>query len=260
MEHIDLDGGGIGYRLRGNGPPLVLLATLAGSWMRQLPALSQHFTILTYDMRGFGDSPSDTGFPTNAQHADDLAALLDHLDIDRAVVIGMSHGGLVAQHFAAKHTDRLSGLGLVATFAAPHGPTQLLLRMLNGFLERDDLPGFWEVLKSMLFSAAGAPAMLRREAALRRAMFDQYDVAALSSIYTQALEHDSRTWLAGLRCPTLVVGGAEDILFPPVLTEGLAGLVPGARTELLPAAHIPPVEAPQQFNELVVEVFGGTRS
>jgi 3-oxoadipate enol-lactonase len=256
VELIEVDGGRISHRMRGSGPPLVLLATLQGSWMRQVSALSKDFTVLTYDMRGFGDSPSETGFPTNAQHADDLAAVLDHLGIAEAAVVGMSHGGLVAQHFAAKHAERLTGLGLIATFAAAHGPTSLLLRMLNGFLERGDLPGFWEVLKSMLFSAAGAPTLLRRETALRQAMFDQYDVAALSSIYTQAIEHDSSTWFGGVTCPTLVVGGAEDILFPPVLTERLAALVPGARLELLPAAHIPPVEAPLVFNELVTEVFG----
>ncbi|MDQ2583479.1 hypothetical protein CKY47_05690 [Saccharothrix yanglingensis] len=259
VERIDVTGGAIGYRRGGSGPPLVLLSTLAGGWLRQVPVLSRHFDVLTYDMRGFGDSPSDTGHPTNAQHADDLAVLLDRLGVDRAAVVGMSHGGLVAQHFAAKHADRLTGLGLVATFAAPHGPTLLLLRMLNGFLERGDLAGFWEVLKSMLFSAAGAPELARREAALRRAMFDQYDVAALGSIYAQALEHDSRAWLGEVGCPTLVVGGAEDILFPPVLTEELGRLVPGARVELLPAAHVPPVEAPRLFNDLVVDVFGAAR-
>ncbi|MEU6586866.1 alpha/beta fold hydrolase [Nocardia sp. NPDC046763] len=256
MPHIDLDDGTIEYQRRGEGTALILMATLGGSWTRQVAGLSKHFSTITYDMRGFGDSPSRTGFPTNAQHADDLAVLLDRLDIDRAVVIGMSHGGLVAQHFATKHGDRLAGLGLVATFAAAHGPTSLLLGMLNGFLDRGDLPGFWEVLKSMLFSANGAATLWRHEKALRTAMFDQYDCAALSSIYGQALEHDSRAWFSPPACPALVVGGAEDILFPPVLTSGLADLLPGARLELLPAAHIPPVEQPRQFNALVNETFG----
>ncbi|MGW5456625.1 alpha/beta fold hydrolase [Nocardia sp. NPDC003979] len=257
---VHLTTGTIRYRLKGNGgPPLVLLSTLMGSWLRQVPILSRHFSVLTYDMRGFGNSPSSAGYPTNAQHADDLVGVLDHLSIKRAIVVGMSHGGLVAQHFAARHPGRLSGLGLVATFAAPHGPTSMLLQMLNGFLERGDLPGFWEVLKSLLFSASGAPTMLRHETTLRRAMFDQYDVSALSSIYGQALEHDSREWLGKLVCPTMVVGGAEDILFPPVLTHALADLLPGARTELLPAAHIPPVEAAKPFNQLVIDTFGVRR-
>lgn len=259
MDRVVLDGGTIRFRQRGAGPPLVLVSTLAGGWTRQVPELSRTFTVLTYDLRGFGDSPSTRGLPTNAEHAEDLAAMFDELGIARAAVVGMSHGGLVSQHFAAKHPDRLAGLGLVATFAKPHGPTLLLLRMLYGFLEREDLPGFWEVLKSFLFSAANLPALLRREAALRRAMFDQYEVESLRSIYRQAIEHDSTDWFGAVPCPTLVVGGAEDMLFPPVLAAGLAALVPGARLAMLPAAHLPPVEVPHPFNRLVAETFGGSR-
>jgi len=260
MQTMTLDGGTVSYRVRGSGPPLVLLATLSGSWLRQVPELSRHYTVLTYDMRGFGDSPSSaSGFPSNAEHADDLAALLDRLDVAQAAVVGLSHGGLVAQHFAAKHADRLSGLGLVATFCVPHGPTHQLLGMLNGFLQREDLAGFWEVLKSLLFSAANAPTMLRRETLLRQAMFDQYDTSALRSIYGQAVEHDSTGWFSGVACPSLVVGGAEDILFPRVLTERLASQLPGSRLELLPAAHLPPVEVPRPFNDLVLATFPSSR-
>lgn len=256
MDLVEVPGGAIRYRRRGAGPPLVLLSTLSGSWLRQVTELSHHFAVLTYDMRGFGDSPSETGFPTNAEHADDLAALLDTLGVPTVTVVGQSHGGLVAQHFAAKYAGRLAGLGLVATFSRPHGSTLLLLRMLYGFLERDDLANFWEVLRAFLFTADGSDFLARRETALKQAMFDQYDTAALRSIYGQAIEHDSSGWFGAVSCPTLVVGGAEDMLFPPMLTQRLAALVPGARLELLPAAHIPPVEAARPFNRLLLETFG----
>ncbi|MFD0391949.1 alpha/beta fold hydrolase [Streptomyces nogalater] len=86
------------------------MSTLAGTWMRQSSELSKHFTVLTYDMRGFGDSPSaQDGFPSNAEHADDLARLLDILDLPEASVLGLSHGGLVAQHFVLRHPQRVSG-------------------------------------------------------------------------------------------------------------------------------------------------------
>ncbi|MDI2132420.1 alpha/beta fold hydrolase [Yinghuangia seranimata] len=258
-DTVELKDGAIRYRIRGDGPPLVLLSTLMGTWLRQVRVLSEHFTVITYDMRGFGDSPSATGFPSNAEHADDLAELLTAWGYDEAVVVGLSHGGLVAQHFADRHHDRLAGLALVATFAKAHDGTELFLRMLNGFLDRDDLPNFWEVLKSFLFSAANAELLDRREAALKAAMFDQYEVASLRSIYGQAMVHDSTAWLGAVTCPTLTIGGRYDMLFPPPMTEELAGLVPGSRTVMLPAAHIPPVEAPRAFNDVVVDFFGGTR-
>ncbi|GAA3854439.1 alpha/beta fold hydrolase [Saccharothrix violaceirubra] len=256
-DRVPVDRGEIAYRLQGQGPPLVLLSTLSGTWVRQVPVLRRHFTLLTYDLRGFGDSPSADGFPDNAGHADDLARLLDALGFPTAAVVGLSHGGLVAQHFAGRHGDRLSGLGLVSTIAAPRRSTVLFLRMLKGFLDRDDVAGFWEVLRSFLFSAANFDKLLAREGALREAMFNQYTAGALLSIYGQALTHDATGWLGGVDCPTLVVGGREDMLFPPWQTEELAALVPGSKLVLLPAAHVPPVEVPADFNHLVVDFFGG---
>lgn len=257
---VDVKDGSISYKLQGEGPLLVLVSTLSGIWMRQLPVLKKDFTILTYDMRGFGGSPSTTGFPSNEEHADDLALLLDALGFAKATVVGLSHGGLVSQHFAARHPDRLASLALVSTFLKARNATQLFLKMLYGFLERDDLENFWEVLKSFLFSAAGSELLLRRETALRRAMFDQYTTASLRSIYGQAIEHDGlAAGLGEVRCPTLVIGGQEDMLFPPPLTRELAGLLPGARLELLPAAHVPPVEAARRFNGLMIEFFGRSR-
>lgn len=258
-NRVTVPGGSITYKLEGEGPLLVLLTTLSGTWLRQIPELSKHFTVLTYDMRGFGESPSQTGFPSNTEHADDLAAVLDALHFSDATVVGLSHGGLVGQHFAAKHADRLRGLSLVATFAKPRNSTLLFLRMLNGFLERDDLPNFWEVLKSFLFSSENANNLLRKETMLRKAMFDQYTTASLRSIYGQAVEHDSSPWLGAISCPTLVIGGQEDMLFPPAITTELAEWVPGSQLVMLPAAHVPPVEAPRQFNEAVTEFFGSAR-
>jgi 3-oxoadipate enol-lactonase len=251
------ENGSISYRLRGDGPLLILVSTLSGTWLRQLPVLPRHFTVLTYDMRGFGASPSSTGFPANEEHADDLAALLDEIGADKATVVGLSHGGLVAQHFAARHPGRLAGLALVSTFGWARDSTLLFLKMLYGFLERDDLENFWAVLRSFLFSAEGYDLLERRETALRQAMFDQYTTASLRSIYGQALAHDIRkAGLDQVRCPALVVGGQQDMLFPPPLTKDLASLVPGARLEFLPAAHVPPVEAAQPFNDLLISFFG----
>ncbi|MDX6742361.1 alpha/beta fold hydrolase [Actinocorallia sp. A-T 12471] len=258
-DTVELKEGAIRYRTRGEGPPLVLLSTLGGTWMRQTPVLSKHFTVITYDMRGFGDSPSSVGFPSNADHADDLAELLTALGYDKAAVAGLSHGGIVAQHFAGRHPERLSALALVATFAKARESTELFLRMLYGFLERDDMANFWEVLRSFLFSAANAEVLDRRESLLKQAMFDQYTTAALRSVYGQARTHDSTGFLGPLPCPTLVVGGLQDMLFPVTATEELAALIPGARTVLLPAAHIPPVESPRAFNDVLLDFLGEAR-
>jgi 3-oxoadipate enol-lactonase len=255
-DTVRLRDGSIRYRIRGDGPPLALLSTLSGTWMRQFPLLAKHFTVLTYDFRGFGASPSATGFPTNEEHADDLATLTETLGFPRVSVVGLSQGGMVAQYFAVRHPDRLAGLGLVATHAKAKDSTKLFLEMLIGFLERDDLPNFWEVLKAFLFSAENAEIVLRREGALREAIFNQYTTESLHSIYKQVMLHDSTPWLGDIRCPTLVVAGQEDMLYGAPIASEISSRIPGARLQLLPAAHVPPVETPRLFNDLVVEFFG----
>ncbi|MFI1970544.1 alpha/beta fold hydrolase [Streptomyces cinnamoneus] len=251
-EDLQITHGSIRYSLRGDGPPLVLLSTLAGTWMRQATTLSKDFTVLTYDMRGFGESPSETGFPDNEGHADDLAEILDKLGFPRAHLFGLSQGGMVSQYFARRHPDRLEKLGLIATHAKATNQTRLFLEMLTGFLERDDLANFWEVLKAFLFSPEHSSAVLRREEALKQAVFNRYTAKSLHNIYDQVLEHDSTSWLKEISCPTVVVAGRDDLLYgPPIATE-ISTRVPGARLELLPAAHVPPVEVPELFNRLVL--------
>ncbi|MFD0391950.1 alpha/beta fold hydrolase [Streptomyces nogalater] len=81
--------------------------------------------------------------------------------------------------------------------------------------------------------------MTRMEGPLRSAMFDQYTTAALRSIYGQAREHDLQSALGTVRVPTLVIGGAEDMLFPPAVTEALAAAIPGSSLEFLPPPTYP---------------------
>ena len=258
-DTIQITNGTIQYSIRGDGPPLILLTTIAGTWTAQLP-LSKHFTVLKYDLRGFGGSTSDRGFPTNEEHADDLAEILDKLQMPQAHLIGLSQGGMVSQYFALRHPDRLLKLGLVATHAKAKDSTLLFLRMLLGFLERDDVANFWEVLKAFLFSAQNAETVLRREEALKQAVMNRYTAKSLRNIYEQVMVHDSTEWLHKIDCPTLVIAGQDDLLYgQPIATE-ISKRIPGARLEMLPAAHVPPVETPVLFNNLVVEFFGNPAS
>jgi len=122
--------------------------------------------------------------------------------------------------------------------------------------ERAGLAGLCDVARP------GRPRRVDREQIIRATLDPvpvHHDTSALRSIYGQAVEHDSTGWFSGVACPSLVVGGAEDILFPRVLTERLASQLPGSRLELLPAAHLPPVEVPRPFNDLVLATFPSSR-
>lgn len=109
---LDVHGASLRYEQSGSGTPVVLLHAFAldrRMWDSQVDALAQRVRVIRYDLRGFGQS---TIGPTPYRHADDLLALLDHLDVDRAFLIGASLGGGAAINAAVMHPGRV--LGLVA--------------------------------------------------------------------------------------------------------------------------------------------------
>lgn len=248
---IPVEGGEIFYTLQGKGPLLCLMCTLSGTWAAQVKMLREQFTVLTYDMRGFGRSPSARGYPTNPEHAQDLAVILDALGFNRVILVGLSHGGIIAQYFALRFPQRLQALVLVATLAKAHGPTKLFLGMLRDFLQQQNGDAFWQVLRTFLISERNWDRVMSREKMLRRLMFNQFTVGCLENIYSGALQHDLLSRLGEISCPSLVVGGEEDMLFPAKLTREIAASIPSSRLALLPTAHVPPVEAPEEFNALL---------
>jgi pimeloyl-ACP methyl ester carboxylesterase len=115
-----IGGRNVAYDLTGpDGAPVVVfvhgLAASRGVWQGQADRLSARFRVLRYDLRSHGESDAVDEACTRSDLADDLAALLDSLDVDKAVIVGHSGGGVVAMQFAVDHADRLSALVLVGT-------------------------------------------------------------------------------------------------------------------------------------------------
>ena len=108
---------GTAYASFGNGTRVVALVHGLGlnrhSWQWQVPALSPHFRVITFDLHGHGDSSAPPRTPSLTVFSEQLAELLDHLDIARASVFGFSLGGMIARRFAMDHADRLEALGIL---------------------------------------------------------------------------------------------------------------------------------------------------
>src|SRR3712207_194537 len=122
MSIARINGIDLYYEETGSGPPLLLIAGLGGNtlgWVMLLPALAQHFRVIAFDNRGAGRSSAPPGPYTTRQMADDAAALLAHLGIERAHVLGLSLGGMIAQELALAHAERVDRLVLYATYARP---------------------------------------------------------------------------------------------------------------------------------------------
>jgi len=248
-------------RSDGAGEPLILLngiAMTALSWEEVAQPLACHFRVIRCDFRGQLMTPSPPP-ATLAEHAADVAALLDHLGLEAVHVVGTSFGGVVGVLFAARYPERARSLITIAsadgfdeTMAAEVARwREACLRSLEG----GDRGRLSEALEPVVYSPAYVEAH-RAERAQRLAQ-----IAALPELWFRNLiglldsAHSLRLReeLAAIRCPTLVVAAELDRFVPLERARGLAAAIPGARFELIAGAgHAVVVEQPRRVVELCV--------
>jgi 3-oxoadipate enol-lactonase len=253
-----LSGRRLVYDVIGQGVPCVLLHAFPLD-RRMFVDLAERLTkrgrFILPDLRGFGES--EPGAPYSlADLADDVAALLDDLKIERAVVGGVSMGGYVALAFAARHPRRLAGLLLADTKAAPDSDEARAARDEAAHLVRGQgVSAYVDKQLPRLLSPA-APSGLRDGV---RALCAQSADAVLAGLLAMRDRPDRRGELAGIDCPTLVVVGTDDGLTPPAEAEAMATAIPKAVLVEIPAAgHLAVLEAPLPFSQAVSGFLGRT--
>lgn len=250
----EVNGTRLFYEAMGSGPAVVLLhGGLNDSrlWDEQMGALARRFRVVRYDLRGFGRSNAERVefWPT-----EDLRALLDFLKIERATLVGLSLGGIVAADFALEHPGRVERLVLVgpglrgaglppdekANAARRVGASEGPEKYFEAFMESDLL--------------AGLRARPRARAAMRRMMVENYKANAyISAGYSQSPEPPTAERLGQIRAPTLVIIGSLDGRNLQTIADTLAAKVPGARkVTIRGASHHPPVETPREFNRALL--------
>ncbi len=255
MPLAQIDAGDLYYEVAGEGPPLLLIAGFSGNttgWLPVQPALAEHFTLIMFDNRGAGRSFVPPGPYTTARMADDALALLDHLGVDRAHVLGSSMGGMIAQELALRHPERVGKLLLNVTAGRP---SPVLTRFLeaniwaieHGMPPEDRM--FW-VLPWM-----ASPAIMTRHErvvqtlAVRQANPWPAPDAGLIAQAQAIMAHDALARVEQITAPTLVLSAAEDILTPAALGQELAEAIPGAQFHLLPqGSHVTAAEYPAEVS------------
>ena len=271
MPYAELPATSLFYERRGTGAPLLLIQGMSGtqaSWGEPfLRALDREFDLVAYDHRGIGRSaPWRTPF-TIVDLAQDARALLDHLGWERAHVLGISMGGMVAQELALEHPERIRTLALGCTYcggeqAALAGPEVLaMFRQAwgGGAAGPGGTPptpppggeGLLGTLAAHLSSGTLARMALAVPAPLGAILLQLQAVGG----------HDTSARLPGLRVPTLVLHGTRDPVLPAANGELIARLVPDARLELLDGAgHLFWLEQPGRTVELLREHARGSQA
>ncbi|MFD3513146.1 alpha/beta fold hydrolase [Streptomyces sp. NPDC058657] len=229
-------------------------------WAPQAEALSEAgYRVITPDLRGYGGSSVTPGKVFLADFADDLAALLDHLGIERAVVGGVSMGGQITMEFQRRHPGRVHALVLSDTSAPAE--TDEGKRFRNGLADRllaEGMDGYaGEVIDKMLaaYNVTALPEVAARVLGMMRATDPRGAAAALRG---RAERPDYRDTLASVTAPVLIVVGADDVYTPVADAELIHGLVPHAELTVVEGAgHLPGAEQPERFNAALLDFLAG---
>jgi 3-oxoadipate enol-lactonase len=228
----------------------ILMST--ASWAFQTPVLSRHCRLLLYDCRGMWQSQHPPGPYSMAQHADDLAALLDALSVDRAHIGGISYGAEISMVFALRHPKRTRSL-IISSAVSQVDP--LLRAMMDGWIAATrarDPEMLFQLTVPVNFSErwlAANPAAL----AAARERYQQLDMDAFLELLLSFSQLDITADLHRISAPALVMVGEEDILKPRKYAEIIACELPGSEFAVIPhAGHAVLWEQANVFNSVIL--------
>ncbi|MFI8104484.1 alpha/beta fold hydrolase [Streptomyces sp. NPDC086023] len=261
MEFTTTDGTRIHYEVSGpaSGTPVLLVhghpfdRTLWDPQARALAAAG--YRVVTPDLRGYGRSEVVPGTTAFEVFAGDLAELLDHLGLERAVVGGVSMGGQLTMEFHRLFPGRVLALVLADTSPRPETEDgKAFRRALADRLVAEGMGGYADEVIDKMITPAHVAALPEVAAHVMGMMRGTDPEGAAAALRGRAERTDHRPGLAAARVPVLVVVGEEDAYTPVADAEELHALVPESVLVVIPGAgHLPGVEAPEAFNAALLE-------
>lgn len=261
MPQADVDGLNINYDVQGEGDPLLLIPYLGADhacYAFQLPAYTEHFTCIGVDLPGTGESDKPPGPYRTESYADQLAAFLGVIGVERAHVAGVSLGASVAIHLAARHPGRVRSLSLHSAWDRTDVYLRTILELWRALA--GSLPTVADAVIQGVFPFCFTPEMYDERPEYVEALSDfvrgrpaQPPEAFLAQ--TEAvLAHDAAAVLGEIAAPTLVTFGAHDLVtstrFAAPLTDG----IPDSRLVVFEhLSHAGLHEDPEAFNGATLE-------
>jgi pimeloyl-ACP methyl ester carboxylesterase len=247
--------GAVGVEEAGHGVPVVLLHGFPHDrslWSAQLAAPPAGARLIAVDLPGFGESAS-AAIPLLDAWADWLAAVLDTLGLQQAVIGGLSMGGYLAFVFWRRHPQRVLGLVLADTRAGADSDEARMKRVSMQGMALARGPG--AIVEAMLPGMVGKTTRETRPQAVEYldAMMRRASVGAIHDAL-DALRNrpDSTPTLASITVPTLIVCGDEDVLTPLRESEAMHAAIPDSQLGVIPGAgHASCVEHPAAFSALL---------
>ena len=264
MPEAQVNGITISYRVEGRGEPLVMIMGYSGtrdSWIFQKRPFRKRHRVITFDNRGVGKTDRPDAEYTTRMMADDTVALMDHLKIDRAHVLGVSMGGMIAQEVALNYPERVLKLVLGCTLAtreAPGGFSPKLLRAMGGeegYTDEELMSAPVGKLTDTVFSHSFNTILFRLFVVPLAKIRNRLNgLEGLSGQLQACHNHNTLDRLPGLQVPTLVIAGTRDEIIAPESSDVLANAIPNARlVKVEGGSHAFFMEHPRRFNREVLE-------
>src|SRR5687767_5040432 len=266
MPIADLGDIKLSYTHFGEGPPVLGIMGFSldkSFWAPQVPAVTgAGRRFITFDNRGIRRSEGPA-IGTVDEMANDTIRLMDHLEIEKCVIFGLSMGGTIAQRLTLDNPDRVEALILGVTWARPieymrrqHDVARKVLDLAPELLLEASLlkmlsPAFFELGREMIdqifqsYVRDGGPD--ERAIAVLRAQLDAMD------------KFDALSELSSITVPTLLLGGKLDMMAPAFAMEEIAAAIPGAKLEMFETGHGCMVEEMTDFNTAVTDFLTGLR-
>ena len=258
MPSIRTDGARITYDDIGTGPPLVLLHGYPFNrslWLPQVEVFKATHRVITPDLLGLGESETAGSVSTMNDMARDVAALMDHLDIPRAVLGGLSMGGYVLLAFYKLFQLRVRALVLADTRAQGDSDEGKVVRTQQA--QQILAEGMGATADAMLPKLLHPETVSKRPEVVRRVremILQTKPVGAAAALQGMAIREDQTEFLSQIIAPTLILAGREDAITPVQDSESMHRQIRGSRLVIIDnAGHISNLEQPESFNREVLD-------
>jgi pimeloyl-ACP methyl ester carboxylesterase len=268
MPQVEVDRLTINYEVQGEGEPLLLIPYTSADhacYAFQLPAYTEHFSCIAVDLPGSGESDKPAGPYSTDGYADQVAAFLDGIGVERAHVAGVSLGAAVGIHLAARHPGRVRSLSLHSCWDASDDYLKIVLEQWRTLASV--LPTIADVVVQAIFPWCFTPEMYVARPEFVDTLVDfvrgrpAQPVDAFLAQIEAAIGHDASAVLGEIDTPTLITFGARDLVcstrFAEPLKSGIAG------SELLVFDHLSHAglhEDPETFNRATLDFLLRQRS
>lgn len=249
------DNARIAYRFDGaeHLPVLILsnsIATTYHMWDGEVDALSQHFRVLRFDMRGHGESSVPAGAYSLDRVGRDVLEMMDALGIRRAHFLGLSLGGFIGQWLGVHAPERIDRL-ILSNTAAMLGPASVIDDRIASVRAAKDMRETAEGFLANWFPArmieAGGPVIDKF-----RSMLLSINRDGLAGLLAAVRDADLRRVIRLIEAPTLVIAGRDDTVTSAQHGADIAAAIPGARLLTLPTVHLSNVECPREYVDAVL--------